>query len=184
MDCPQFREQHVAFVDDVLSADGMERMQRHIEECEECAHHDIAVRRGLLVARNLPRVHCSSDFMDRLQERLQERLREGGSLTAEFPVTRRWQPASGRMFAALAASVIAVTGLATWAAVPGGEPEVLRLPPVVATLPEPEPSPISAPSYMMAPLAMGLPVWSVVLAADETPMHLANMEMRQVSAER
>lgn len=175
MDCPEFREQHVAFVDDVLSAEGMAQMQRHLEECPTCAHHDIAVRRGLLVARNLPRVHCSADFM----ERLHARLEEGRTFTSEYPAAEPWRARHRRPFAVFAAGMVAAASLAVWAFMPSESRQVLRLEPVVASLPAPDPSPISAPSYMMAPLAVGFPVWSVVLAADETPMHLANMEMRE-----
>jgi anti-sigma factor RsiW len=180
MDCREFQEQHVAFVDDVLSAGMMAGMQEHLDECPACAHHDIAVRRGLLVARNLPRVHCSADFMDRLHER----LREPGSPAAGALAPRWWQAWQGGSFALLAASVVGVAALAAWGASAGRKPEIVRLAPVVATLPAPEPSPISAPAYMVAPLAVGLPGWSVVIAADETPMHMANMELRQVSLER
>src|SRR5690348_16242414 len=70
MDCREFREKHVGFVDDVLPAVDMEVMHRHVQSCQRCARHDIAVRRGLLLVRNIPRIEPSADFMARLNERI------------------------------------------------------------------------------------------------------------------
>lgn len=176
MDCRDFREQHVAYVDDVASAQDMAAMRQHLQRCRACAHHDTAVRRALLLARNLPEVYCSADFM----ERLHARLRESGA-TAELPAAARaWHLRQSRAFALLAASVLAVAGLAAAMSHWGRPPALVRLAPVVASIPETPPSPMITPVYM-APMAAGLPVWTAVLAADETPFHLANMELRDAA---
>src|SRR4051812_6743642 len=72
MDCRAFRENHVGFVDDVLPGMDMEAMHRHVQDCVRCARHDLAVRRGLLIVRNLPSIEPSADFMVRLSQRIAE----------------------------------------------------------------------------------------------------------------
>ena len=70
MDCREFNQKHVAFVDDLLPGLDLVRMQRHLVECERCAHHDTLIRRALLVVRNMPEIRPSADFSERLQARL------------------------------------------------------------------------------------------------------------------
>src|SRR6476659_9931242 len=70
MDCREFCDQHVAFVDDTLAGIELVRMQRHIAECESCAKHDAKIRRALLLFRNLPSIEPSVGFSQRLEARL------------------------------------------------------------------------------------------------------------------
>ena len=74
MDCSAFRRHHVAYVDDTLPGDLVVAAARHVAECPACARHDTAVRRSLLLARNLARdtapLECSADFGVRLEARL------------------------------------------------------------------------------------------------------------------
>ena len=74
MDCSAFRRHHVAYVDDTLPGDLVVAAARHVAECPACARHDTAVRRSLLLARNLARdtapLECSADFGARLEARL------------------------------------------------------------------------------------------------------------------
>jgi hypothetical protein len=70
MDCREFSDQHLAFVDDTLPGIELVRMQRHIVECEGCAKQDAKVRRALLLFRNLPSIEPSADFASRLEARL------------------------------------------------------------------------------------------------------------------
>ena len=70
MDCREFCDQHVAFVDDTLAGIELVRMQRHLTECESCAKHDAKIRRALLLFRNLPSIEPSADFSQRLEARL------------------------------------------------------------------------------------------------------------------
>jgi len=51
MDCREFCEQHLAFVDDTLAGVELVRMQGHIAECESCAKHDAKL------------VHYSTDYV-------------------------------------------------------------------------------------------------------------------------
>src|SRR5215218_10317155 len=71
MDCRAFRKHHLAFVDNTMSDAELVAMHHHLAECEGCSRHDTAVRRGLLVFRNLPAIQPSADFKQRLHSKLQ-----------------------------------------------------------------------------------------------------------------
>jgi len=70
MDCREFCDKHVAFVDDTLAGIELDRMQRHRGECESCARRDAKIRRALLLFRNLPSIEPSAGFSQRLEARL------------------------------------------------------------------------------------------------------------------
>src|SRR5262249_35788623 len=72
MDCREFRSKHVAYVDDLLAIVEMEGMRAHLGRCPACARQDTAIRRSLLLVRNLPPIEPSPDFMRRLNSRLAE----------------------------------------------------------------------------------------------------------------
>src|SRR5579871_3400945 len=107
MDCREFKNNHVGFVDDLLPLVEMRAMQRHLAHCPRCSRLDTAVRRSLLLVRNLPPVQPSADFVTRLNERLRELGPE-----ARVDAASRWPhlPAWGA-FAAVAAGLAAVTYL-------------------------------------------------------------------------
>lgn len=176
MDCREFRKRHLAFVDDTLSAVDTAAMRRHLHICSHCARQDTRIRRGLLLARNLPIVQPSADFM----ERLNARLRDVG------PIDRHTSPAAAsRVFSAvgfsvIAASIMAVTALAGALLRANGPAQDLTLPPVVATLPEADstPAPMATPVYV-ASFMSGMPVWPAVMHAGEASLHMANVEFRQ-----
>ncbi|HEV3484240.1 MAG TPA: zf-HC2 domain-containing protein [Vicinamibacterales bacterium] len=182
MDCREFGKNHLAFVDDTLSAVDTAAMRRHLQVCSRCARLDTRIRRGLLLARNLPVIQPSADFM----ERLNLRLREVGPIdrfaAAASPSYRDF---SVGMFSAIAAGVMAVTLLASALLGGGASDEALRLPPVVASVPEPEPqpAPVASPVYV-ASFMSGMPVWPAVMHAGEASLHMANVELRQASLER
>lgn len=75
MNCREFRKKHLAFVDGMMNDWQTGEMYGHLGHCERCARLDIGVRRGLLVARNLPLIQPSRDFMPRLEARLREQHR-------------------------------------------------------------------------------------------------------------
>jgi len=175
MDCREFREKHVGFVDDVLPAVDMEVMHRHVQSCQRCARHDIAVRRGLLLVRNIPRIEPSADFMARLNERIAT-LKTVGDVS-EVPSPYRLTTGA---FAALAAGLTLFAYAALEATSRFGTPQMLRLPPVVATAPA-RPAPTFAGTAYMAGISTGMPMWPAVLMADEAPRHLADVELQQAS---
>jgi anti-sigma factor RsiW len=175
MDCREFREKHVGFVDDVLPAVEMEVMHRHLQSCPRCARHDIAVRRGLLLVRNIPRIEPSPDFMARLNDRI-AKLKLAGD-ESEVPPPYRLTTGA---FAALAAGLTLFAYVALEAMNRFAEPQTLTLPPVVATAPA-RPAPSFTSTAYMAGISTGMPVWPAVLMADEAPRHLADVELQQAS---
>jgi hypothetical protein len=176
MDCREFRELHIGFVDDTLPAVEMDAMHRHLGSCTRCSRHDTAIRRGLLIVRNLPRVELSPDFKERLNARLRALDAAGARERTMLPVYR----ASASVFAALAAGLALAAYVALEAANRFSTQDELRLPPVIASVPEAPPSPLADPAFVAA-VSTGMPIWPAVLMADQAPMHLANVEFRQAS---
>jgi hypothetical protein len=181
MDCREFVKKHLAFVDDTLSAVDTAAMRRHLHVCPRCARHDTRIRRGLLLARNLPIVQPSADFM----ERLNARLRDVGPIDrygVTTPSSRVFSPVG---FSVIAASIMAVTLLAGTLLRGTGNSEELSLPPVVASLPEPDstPAPVATPVYV-ASFVSGMPVWPAVMHAGEASLHMANVEFSQAGLTR
>src|SRR5918997_6591954 len=108
MDCREFGKKHLAFVDDTLSAVDTAGMRRHLHVCSRCARLDTRIRRGLLLARNLPIVQPSTDFM----ERLNARLREVGPIDRYAVATPAYRGFSVGAFSVIAAGIMTVTLLA------------------------------------------------------------------------
>jgi len=59
MNCLDFRDQYLAYVDQTLPRAAQSAAEGHLAVCGQCARHDLAMRRGLLVLRNLPSVEPS-----------------------------------------------------------------------------------------------------------------------------
>lgn len=178
MRCREFQDKHLSFVDDTLPAVEMEAMRDHMERCAPCARRDTAIRRSLMLARSLPRVECSGDF----GMRLEARIRALGPVNRSAPLaTPRGFSAAG--FSVLAAGVIGVAALAGFLMVERPA-EPVRMAPVVASLPEPEPAPMEpavvTPVYV-ASFISGMPVWPAVMAAGSASVRAANVELRQAS---
>lgn len=174
MDCRQFRNKHVAFVDDVLPAIDMEAMRRHLTRCPKCSRQDTAIRRSLILVRNLPTIEPSAEFMNRLSARLAE---IGPPSYGDFgnpkPVL-----ASFRTFVVLAAGIgaIAVISIETSRFFTGTvTPEVV---PVVAATIDSTPAP-AANAGIVASVPTGIPVWPAVLMVGEAPLRFANMEFHE-----
>ncbi|MEO7454647.1 MAG: hypothetical protein ABIY52_00200 [Gemmatimonadaceae bacterium] len=177
MNCREFRRKHGGYIDDTLSGVELERMASHRRVCGTCAQLDTRVRRALLVARNLPTIDVSAAFSQRLQARLDV---ERASLTlmrngTPAETTWRWGQFSASAYAVVAAGVFAAAGLAGAVVLYGGEEDVIRLAPVVASLPEPEPSTFMTPT-MVAAVPAGMPLWSAVFVAQQAPYHFASDE--------
>ncbi len=179
MNCREFRRKHDAYVDDTLSGIEQEAMERHRRLCARCARLDTRVRRALLLVRNLPQVELSRGFDERLRLRLmQERalIAAGRVVHGSSPLDAGgWRPLSVSTYTAIAAGLLAVAGLATTMGLLGrsSEPSAIRLAPVVASLPEPEPSTLATPA-MVASMPAGMPVWPAVFVAQQAPWHLAS----------
>jgi hypothetical protein len=175
MNCREFRRKHDAYIDDTLSGVELDAMARHRSLCDECARLDTRVRRALLVAHNLPTIELSSHFGERLQRRLvEERMRMAAAHTSgDDVIGRRWLPTSPSGYAAMAAGLIVVAGVAATLSGVSREQETIRLAPVVATLPELEPSMLATPA-MVASMPTGMTVWPALYVAQQAPWHFAS----------
>lgn len=174
MDCRAFQKQHVAFIDDTLSAVDMVAMHQHVAECSSCARHDATERRALLLFRNLPRLEPSAAFRSRLDDRLRDarlNVRPTATSGSHIPAT-----------VAATIAIIAGAWLATFVTRTLTQQQLV-LAPVVATIPEPPASPLANPA-LVASVSTGMPVWPVALLAEQAPVHFANSEFQLTSFNR
>ena len=165
MDCREFLENHPLFVDLRCSAIEERAFQQHATQCPSCAHHDAMVRRSLLLVRSLPVIEPSPDFRARLDARLK-------SVQPEIAAPR-FRP-SFAAFGSMAAAVLLVAALAAMGMRSGDD--VIRLAPVVATLPEPELSEVLTPA-LVATLPTGMSVWPAIMAASQASVHFVAAEL-------
>jgi anti-sigma factor RsiW len=169
---------HVAFVDDLLSAVEMDAMRRHLFDCPRCARHDHAIRRSLLLVRNLPAIQPSHEFM----QRLNDRLAQLGPVSRVELIAPRTSFVPFAAFAALAAGIAAVAYLSvtTTRYFDSGE----TAGPAVAVAPEAGPPAPIANAAFVASVPTGIPIWPAVLMAGEAPGHFANMDLRESETTR
>jgi hypothetical protein len=183
MNCREFRHKHDAYVDDTLSGVDLEAMGRHLRLCESCAAMDTRIRRSLLLAKNLPTIQPSAAFSERLQMRLaherslharaaREAAVNGGMDTS----TRHRVPLLMGTYVALATGIAMAAGLAIAANLTASGDQAIRMAPVVASLPEPEPSSFARPA-VVASMPAGMPVWPAVFVAQQAPWRLASDAM-------
>ena len=172
MDCREFRNKHVAFVDDLLPAVEMDALHRHLRMCSRCSRQDTVVRRSLLLVRNLPPIQPSPEFMSRLHARL-DQLGPASQFDAVSPQSF---VSSMGAFAALAAGVAAVAYMAMETSHYYAPEPATRVSPAVATLPE-EPTglPVAGAAFV-ASVPTGMPVWPAVLMVGQAPMRFANLD--------
>jgi hypothetical protein len=178
MNCREFRRKHDAYVDDTLSGVDIEAMGRHLRLCADCAALDTRIRRSLLLAHNLPSIQPSVAFTERLQMRLahERALKARQRNTAGTMMglmTRHRSPFSTGTYVALAAGIALAAGLTMSATLASDADRTIRLAPVAASAPEPEPSPFATPA-MVASMPAGMPIWPAVYVAQRAPWHLAS----------
>jgi hypothetical protein len=171
MDCREFCDKHVAFVDDTLAGVELVRMQRHIAECEICARHDAKIRRALLLIRNLPPIEPSAGFTQRLEARLLRECHSDDLLATTQRNLRR-----GAIAATLASA--AMLGYIATTLSRSDAPRDLVMPPVVATIPEPELMPITTSTpAIVASVSAGLTIWPAALFAEQVPVRFAHSKL-------
>jgi anti-sigma factor RsiW len=169
MDCLEFRNQYLAFVDQTLPPTEQSAADVHLATCSICARHDLAMRRGLLVLRNLPSVEPSSDFYERLTTTL-HRMEH-----AEARASRYRGPGLGA-FAAVAAGVVGIGFMAAVAFNWTAQARNLALAPVVARAPADAPYPVTNSSFV-ASASAGLPIWPAAMLVDQAPVRFASEEL-------
>lgn len=185
MDCREFRNKHVAFVDDLLPAVEMHTMRQHVEACRRCARQDTAVRRSLLLVRNLPTIEPSPEF----RRRLNARLAELGPVAPLGLMAPQRSLGSISAFVGLAAGMAAVAYMAIRTATyfaPGRAPgastvaTVQRVPaPIQPTTIAPVPN-----AAFVASVPTGIPVWPAMLMIGDAPLRFANAEFSETNLER
>jgi hypothetical protein len=176
MDCREFHDKHFAFVDDTLSGIELVGMQRHIAECRPCANHDALIRRSLLLFRNLPRIEPSPGFSSRLNARLRE-IKEADA----FPAFHQ----SRTFAAAIAVTSLLMLGYIGVSLRDVDTPRDIIFPPVVASIPEPETSPITTPApALVTSVPAGLPIWTAALYAELAPVHFASANLQLTNSTR
>ena len=193
MDCRSFRKHHLAYLDNTLPGELLVAAECHVIECEVCARHDTAVRRSLLLARNLAPIEPSADFAARLEARLRAELAASaergesrghgdatdldiGTLDRTALIHRAL--GSRTRAAALAAGLLLLAG---GAALDWSEPAELRHPPVLATRPQPEPTPPFVAAELVTSASTGVSVWPAALLADQIPAQLMGAQFQTVS---
>ncbi|HET7564952.1 MAG TPA: zf-HC2 domain-containing protein [Gemmatimonadaceae bacterium] len=170
MDCRDFRKQHLAFLDHTLADADVAAMHAHLAECDSCARHDTAMRRGLLLFRNLPSIEPSPDFRNRLNARLRQVHQ------AELAAAVYRGPGLGSFLAA-AAAVVMVGFVAASALNWSAPTRELALSPVIATKPDLPPSPIVNQGFV-ASASAGMPIWPAAVLAEQVPVHFATEEFQ------
>ena len=70
LSCHEFLEGHSDYLDGALPDGIAWRFDEHVSECASCHRFDRVLRRGLLLARNLPEIQPTANFHDKLQTRL------------------------------------------------------------------------------------------------------------------
>ncbi|MBV9879143.1 MAG: hypothetical protein JO180_01550 [Gemmatirosa sp.] len=197
MDCRAFHKYHLAYLDDTLPGELMGAAEYHLVTCETCAAHDTAVRRGLLLARNLPSIELSADFSARLAARLDEvRCGRCDVPTDGLPLDD-WTPSRTELIraalaapfggtlarrAAIAAGLLALTYASsrTLSRFPTSTDELLA--PAVAEASVPAPLPMLSPAALASPALVssastGIPVWPAALLADQAPTHMVEPQL-------
>ncbi len=169
MDCRDFRDRHSLLVDLMCSSFDENEMREHMRRCAECSRHDTVVRRSLMLVRSLPTIEPSPDFQARLQARLR-----ASALTPGAAIAPHWRP-SFRAVAAAAAGIMFLTYVATDVA-RRSSAEVVQMPPVVASLPDLDPSQAATPA-MVAAVPTGMSVWPAIMLASQAQMHFVAAEL-------
>jgi len=163
----------------VLPIVEMEAMQRHRGICPRCSRHDTAIRRSLLLVRNLPPIEPSPEFMARLNARLGE-LRS--SPRVDLVASRPHLPAVGA-YAALAAGILAVAYMTVETTHYYAPARETRVSPIAATAPAFSPVPMANGAFV-ASVPTGIPVWPAVLMVGEAPMHFATLDFHESESAR
>jgi anti-sigma factor RsiW len=169
MHCRQFRQSHNDFVDGQLSDQRISEMYEHLQGCERCSRFDTAIRRGLLVARNLPTIQPSGTFRSRLDARLREPIGP-----AQGPQYTRLVTRAGAALAIVVVLALAGDANRFSPRAPAPASHTTRVAGTSASG--------SVPAQFLASFVSGIPVWPGVALADRVASHLAQVELRQPNA--
>lgn len=178
MRCSEFRDLHCAYVDDTLAGVELVRMQRHINECDQCAALDTRVRRSLMVVHNLTPIEPSADFGRRLEARLEQcRAEQDSPIGASFRTVAAFGAVASLVMLGYVSESLRTSG--------GGRAQDIVLPPVVALAVAPPHAPPRAAHFadtltnapataIVASVSAGMPFWPAALLTEQTPLQLAS----------
>jgi len=196
MDCRSFRRHHLAYLDNTLPGELLVAAECHVIDCEGCARHDTAVRRALMLARNLAPIEPSADFQARLEARLRAELATGGARSPRGDdfvggadrtalIQRALGAASDaagpRTRAAALAAGLLLLAYAAGATLDVDPDETTRRAPAVATLPAPAPAVEIATPDLVTSASTGVSVWPGALLADQVPVQFVGAQFQLVS---
>jgi len=174
MDCREFQEKHFAFVDDTLSGIELVGMQLHLVDCEKCACRDSAVRRSLMLFRNMPQIEPSADFSTKLQRKL-DLAKAADAAATQTGLSRKFG-------VAVALTSVVMLGYIAISLRRVDFPQDIILPPVVASIPESPTAPMMSPgTAMVASVSAGLPMWTAALFAEQAPVNFASIDLTAVT---
>jgi hypothetical protein len=105
MDCQDFLNRYSDYDDSLLSRSELAVFRAHLGSCPSCARYDRVLRKGRMLARQLPPVRPTDDFLPRLHQRVHPLRRSRRGETAA--------PILGGAAAALAGVTVLAT--AFWA---------------------------------------------------------------------
>lgn len=125
MNCRDFLSLHTEYVDALIDPAQAARLRSHAATCPSCERYDRVVRRGAQLARELPRIEVSDDFLPRVRHRLfhlrDDMARRRAGSTALYAAVASLVMIAGAAAIALAieADVVPVVDSApVWAAAP------------------------------------------------------------------
>lgn len=111
MDCREFLHRYSEYDDSLVPAHEADRFRAHMAECRACARYDRVLRKGRMLARQLPAPEPSPDFIPRLRRRL-----------LRTPPRRRGFRGA-RLAAGLAAATVLLVALSAVEVMESGGPE-------------------------------------------------------------
>lgn len=112
MDCREFLLRYSDYDDSLIPAAEAERFSAHLSGCSSCARYDRVLRKGRMLARQLPRPEPSPDFMPRLQRRLLQ-VRSGRGRSRGAVLAAGLAAATVLMVAAAAVQLMGSAGRAS-----------------------------------------------------------------------
>lgn len=93
MDCTEFLDRYSEYDDSLVAADDAERFRAHMTACEGCARYDRVLRKGRMLARQVPGPEPSRDFAPQLHMRLWSERTDAARPTSRIPVAVAAVPA-------------------------------------------------------------------------------------------
>lgn len=104
MTCTEFLDRYSEYDDSLVPPGEADRFRAHMAACDGCQRYDRVLRKGRMLARQLPGVEPSDDFVPRLRVRLGH----------ECPGSERWLEGPARAASGLAAMTVLLTVTVTF----------------------------------------------------------------------